>query len=82
METIMRHYILSQAEARDSLSLPSLVRRMIRNWNAQKDLRKLLEMDSYLLQDMGLTRALVQHLAAQSLTVDLDWERERVLRVR
>jgi hypothetical protein len=31
---------------------------------------------------MGLTRPLVQHLAALPLTVDVDWEQERVLRMR
>jgi hypothetical protein len=31
---------------------------------------------------MGLTRDVVMHLAGLPLTVDVDWERERVLRIR
>jgi uncharacterized protein YjiS (DUF1127 family) len=81
-ELEMRDYVLSQAQSRQLLGLVPLLRRMARNWKHQRDLRNLLKLEDYLLRDMGLTRPLLMHLANQPLTIDLDWERERVLRGR
>jgi uncharacterized protein YjiS (DUF1127 family) len=78
----MRDYVLSEAEARETLGFEALIRRVLRNWKAHRDLRQLLRLEDYLLADMGLTRALLLHLIDLPLTVDVDWERERVLRVR
>jgi uncharacterized protein YjiS (DUF1127 family) len=78
----MRDYVLSEAQSREALGFRAVITRVICNWKQQKELRALLKLDDYLLHDMGLTRPLLQHLASQSLLVDLDWERERILRQR
>jgi uncharacterized protein YjiS (DUF1127 family) len=78
----MRDYILSQAQSRQDFGLVATAKRVVRNWKHHRELAGLLKLDDYLLRDMGLTRALVQHLSALPLTVDVDWEQERVLRQR
>jgi uncharacterized protein YjiS (DUF1127 family) len=78
----MRDYVLSEALARETLGLKALIRRVARNWKAHRDLQQLLKLEDYLLADMGLNHALVLHLIALPLTVDVDWEKERVLRNR
>jgi uncharacterized protein YjiS (DUF1127 family) len=78
----MRDYVLTQSQSRPSYGCLTLVARLVRNWKHHRDLEKLLAMEDYLLRDMGLTRSVVQHLARLPLTVDVDWERERVLRGR
>jgi uncharacterized protein YjiS (DUF1127 family) len=78
----MRDYVLSEAQSRQTLGLVALARRLVRNWKHQRDLRQLLAADDHQLTDLGLTRPLLHHLCNQSLLVDLDWERERVLRLR
>jgi uncharacterized protein YjiS (DUF1127 family) len=82
MEFKMRDYILSQAQSRETLGFVAAAKRVVRNWKHHRDLSRLLYLDDYLLHDMGLDRALVQHLLALPLTVDVDWEHERVLRMR
>jgi uncharacterized protein YjiS (DUF1127 family) len=81
MELKMRDYILSQAQSRQTHGLVATAKRVVRNWKHQRELKKLSKLDDYLLKDLGLTRGLVQHLLALPLTVDVDWEQERVLRV-
>jgi uncharacterized protein YjiS (DUF1127 family) len=78
----MRDYVLSQAQSRQDFGLVATAKRVVRNWKHHRELSRLLKLDDYLLHDLGLTRALVQHLAALPLTVDVDWEQERVLRQR
>jgi uncharacterized protein YjiS (DUF1127 family) len=78
----MRDYILSQAQSRQDFGLVAAAKRVVRNWKHHRDLSRLLKLDDYLLQDLGLTRSLVEHLAALPLTVDVDWEQQRVLRQR
>jgi uncharacterized protein YjiS (DUF1127 family) len=78
----MRDYILSQAQARQAIGLVATAKRTVRNWKHHRELEHLLKLDDHLLRDIGLTRALVLHLLALPLTVDVDWERERVLRMR
>ena len=78
----MRDYVLTQSQSRQAYGVLTVVVRVVRNWKHHRDLEKLLAMEDYLLRDMGLTRDVVQHLAGLPLTVDVDWERERVLRGR
>jgi uncharacterized protein YjiS (DUF1127 family) len=78
----MRDYVLSEAQAREIIGFRAMIRRVVRNWKAHRDLQQLLKLDDYLLADMGLTRALLRHLTDLPLTVDVDWERERILRAR
>lgn len=52
----MRDYIKMQAEFRDrAFAFPKL-RRMVQNWLARRQLRGLMSLDDYLLNDIGLTR--------------------------
>jgi uncharacterized protein YjiS (DUF1127 family) len=52
----MRDYIQMQAEMRDrAFAFPKL-RRLVRNWLARRQLRGLMALDDYLLNDIGLTR--------------------------
>jgi uncharacterized protein YjiS (DUF1127 family) len=76
----MRDYILNQAQSRQAFGLVATAERIASNWKHHRELMKLLKLDDYLLCDMGLTRALVLHLIALPLTVDVDWEQERILR--
>ena len=78
----MRDYVLTQSESRQAYGVLTVVARLVRNWKHHRDLEKLLKLDDYLLRDMRLTRGVVLHLASLPLTVDVDWERERVLRGR
>jgi uncharacterized protein YjiS (DUF1127 family) len=82
MELKMRDYILSQAQSRQALGLVATAKRVVRNWKHHRELSKMLKLDDYLLRDMGLTRPLLQHLQSLPLTVDVDWEKERLLRMR
>jgi uncharacterized protein YjiS (DUF1127 family) len=82
MEMKMRDYVLTQAHSRQAHGALMLVKRLVRNWKHHRDLEKLLKLDDYRLKDMGLTRNVVLHLARLPLTVDVDWERERILRGR
>jgi uncharacterized protein YjiS (DUF1127 family) len=78
----MRDYILSQSQSRQAFGLVATAERIVRNWKHHRELERLLKLDDYLLRDIGLTRVLVLHLLALPLTIDVDWERERVLRMR
>jgi uncharacterized protein YjiS (DUF1127 family) len=78
----MRDYILSQAQSRETFGFLATAKRVVRNWKHRRELSLLLKLDDYLLLDMGLSRALVHHLLELPLTVDVDWEQERVLRMR
>jgi uncharacterized protein YjiS (DUF1127 family) len=82
MEVKMRDYVLTQSQSRPSYGVLTVVVRLVRNWKHHRDLEKLLALEDYLLMDMGLTRGVVQHLAGLPLTVDVDWERERMMRGR
>jgi uncharacterized protein YjiS (DUF1127 family) len=78
----MRDYALNEALARDAFGLTGVVRRLVRNWKHHRDLKVLLAMDDHMLRDMGMTRELITHLSSLPLSVDVDWERERILRCR
>jgi uncharacterized protein YjiS (DUF1127 family) len=82
MEMTMRDYVLTQSQSRQAYGMLTVVARVIRNWKHHRDLEKLLKLDDYLLRDMGLTRGVLLHLTTLPLTIDVDWERERLLRMR
>lgn len=52
----MRDYILHLAQAQDSAFAFPKLRRLVRSWQAKRKLRKLQNLDDYLLNDIGLTR--------------------------
>lgn len=76
----MRDYVLTQSQSRQAAGRLTVVARLVRNWKHHRDMEKLLKLEDHLLKDMGLTRGLLLHLAALPLSVDVDWERERLLR--
>jgi uncharacterized protein YjiS (DUF1127 family) len=78
----MRDYVLTQSQSRQAYGRLTVVARVVRNWKHHRDLEKLLKLEDYLLRDMGLTRHVLLHLVSLPLTVDVDWERERVQRRR
>ena len=80
MEMDMRDYVLTQSLSRQASGRLTVVARLFRNWKHHRDMEKLLKLDDYLLCDMGLSRGLLLHLSHLPLSVDVDWERERVLR--
>lgn len=52
----MRDYILHQAESRDRAFAFPVLRRWFRSVVFKRQLRKLANLDDYLLNDIGLTR--------------------------
>ncbi|MDE2444870.1 MAG: hypothetical protein KGO94_01745 [Alphaproteobacteria bacterium] len=80
----MRDYCLQEAQSRAAYGRLSLAVRMWRNWHMRKSLTQLLRLADEQPYDMGLPRALLVHLIAQPLTIDLAWndERARILEAR
>jgi uncharacterized protein YjiS (DUF1127 family) len=78
----MREYVLSQALSCQSLGYMAMAKRIVRNWKQHRELEHLLTLDTYLLADLGLSHAIVRQLAALPLTTDVDWERERLHKMR
>ena len=77
----MRDYVLTQSQSRQADGRLTVLARLVRNWKHHREMEKLLKFEDYLLQDMGLTRPQLLHLTGLPLTVDVDWERERAMRV-
>lgn len=78
----MRDYVLWEAQSRQAYGRLTAVVRVIRNWRHRKDLKKLRAMDDYLLRDIGVTRDELERLSRLPLTADVQWERERLARLR
>jgi uncharacterized protein YjiS (DUF1127 family) len=66
----MRDYIFHQALSRDSTFVFPKLRRLVRSWFAKKNLRRLEQLDDYLLNDIGLARGDIRH--ALKLPYDID----------
>lgn len=66
----MRDYIFHQAFSRDSVFVFPKLRRLIRSWLAKRNLRRLEQLDDYLLKDIGLSRDDVRY--ALHLPHDVD----------
>jgi uncharacterized protein YjiS (DUF1127 family) len=66
----MRDYIFHQALSRDStFAFPNL-RRLVRSWVAKRSLRRLEQLDDYMLNDIGMTRSDIR--SALRLPYDVD----------
>ena len=74
----MREYILEQSQARLPYGSFSMLVRMVKNWRAHRQLRQLRSLDDYLLRDIGLSREELDVLRKQPLTLDLQWEADRL----
>ncbi len=57
----MRDYIFHLAHDRDSTFAFPKLRRIWRSWQAKRKLRKMQNLDDYLLNDIGLTRDDLRH---------------------
>jgi uncharacterized protein YjiS (DUF1127 family) len=66
----MRDYIFHQALFRDSTFVFPRLRRLVRSWLAKKNLRRLEQLDDYLLNDIGMSRGDIRH--ALKLPYDVD----------
>jgi uncharacterized protein YjiS (DUF1127 family) len=78
----MRNYVLSEAQSREAYGRFTVVARVLRNWRHRKDLKKLRAMDDRMLLDMGITRDEIARLSRLPLTADVQWERDRLERLR
>ncbi len=74
----MREYILEQAHSRQPHGALTMLVRMVKNWRGRRQLRQLASLDDHLLRDVGLSRDALRTLARQPLTVDLQWEADRL----
>jgi uncharacterized protein YjiS (DUF1127 family) len=52
----MRDYALHQAQQTDELKSHGLLAQRWRNWKARRAVRKLQDLDDWLLKDIGVTR--------------------------
>ena len=73
----MRNYVIMQVQQREAYGRFTVFMRIWRNWKHRKDVRRLLEMDDYMLRDVGLTRETLDQIAKLPLTADQVWEGER-----
>lgn len=77
----MREFVVWTANQRGTSGRWATLARLIRNWRHRRDLARLMAMDDHMLRDMGLSRDMLQHLRRLPLTVDHDWECERLQRL-
>ena len=66
----MRDYVFHQALSRDSAFVFPKLRRLIRSWLAKRNLKRLEQLDDYMLNDIGLGREDLRH--ALRLPYDID----------
>jgi uncharacterized protein YjiS (DUF1127 family) len=78
----MRNYVLWEAQSREAYGRFTMLVRLVRNWRQRKDLKKLWAMDDHMLRDIGVTRDEIARLARLPLTADVEWERQRMERLR
>ena len=74
----MRDYIFHQAHSRDrTFAFPKL-RRLVRSWLAKKKLRRLEQLDDYMLNDIGMSRGDLRHALRLPYDIDPITEMERL----
>ena len=74
----MRDYVLHEARSRQAFGRLTTLVRMVKNWRERRSLRALHSLDDYLLRDIGLTRSELDRMMRQPLTLDTQWEAERL----
>jgi uncharacterized protein YjiS (DUF1127 family) len=74
----MREYVLFEARFRQAYGRWTGLVRVVKNWKARSDLKRLAAMDDYMLRDIGLTREELRRLASRPLHADWFWESERL----
>jgi uncharacterized protein YjiS (DUF1127 family) len=81
----MREYMMHQAESLAGTFAFATLRRIVLNWWKRRTLRKLRDLDDYLLADIGITRDELEEVLRMPLTLDPTWEflrRSRAQRVQ
>jgi uncharacterized protein YjiS (DUF1127 family) len=81
----MREYMMQQAESLAGTFAFATLRRIVLNWWKRRTLRKLRDLDDYLLTDIGITRDELEEVLRMPLTLDPTWEflrRSRAPRMR
>jgi uncharacterized protein YjiS (DUF1127 family) len=73
----MREFTLHDARSRQAYGRLTGLVRLLKNWKTRNDLKRLLDMDDFMLRDIGLMRDELQRLAGRSLRADWQWENER-----
>jgi uncharacterized protein YjiS (DUF1127 family) len=66
----MNDYALHQAQTAGSLPGVGIIARLIRNWRARRSVRRLQDLDDYMLHDIGATREDVTWAARHPLSVN------------
>ena len=66
----MREHMFTQAPGRELAHAFPALPRLVKNWWKRRSLRKLEDLDDYMLSDIGLTRA--DLIFAQKLPLDID----------
>ncbi len=74
----MRDYVLHEARSRQAFGRLTVLVRMVKNWRERRSMRALHTLDDYLLRDIGLTRGELERMMRTPLTVDTQWEAERL----
>ena len=74
----MREYVLHQAQSRQAYGRLTTLVRMVKIWRERQAWRKLEKLDDYMLRDIGLTRNDLRMMQRQPLTLDVQWESERL----
>ncbi|NMD08329.1 MAG: DUF1127 domain-containing protein [Phyllobacteriaceae bacterium] len=74
----MREYVLHQAQSRQAYGRLTPLVRVVKNWLKRRALRKLENLDDFMLRDIGLTRDDLRLMRRQPLTLDVQWEADRL----
>jgi uncharacterized protein YjiS (DUF1127 family) len=81
----MREYMMHEAESLSETFAFATLRRIVLNWWKRRSLRKLSDLDDYLLADIGISRDELEEVLRMPLTLDPSWEcvrRSRASKIR
>jgi len=70
----MREYMMHQAQSLSGTFAFATLRRVVLTWWQRRFLRKLRDLDDYLLADIGITRDDLEEVLRMPLTLDPVWE--------
>ena len=76
----MREYTAFEAQSMGGTSVLGRIQRAFSNWRKRRKLRELLDLDDYMLSDIGLTRLEVISAMHFAWSIDPVRELERVSR--
>ena len=66
----MNDYTHHQAQVSGSLEGEGIISRLIHNFQARRTVKQLIQMDDYILRDMGVTREEINWAASQPIYVN------------